>query len=131
MKRFKKELLAVGFGFLFAYAWQLFALLMCSLLGQGIFITWKSFIPSLAIQIAALPIVAWIAMGVLRVRWHKTWLRITKIGIAFMIPFLLISFGVIFWKPSLWGKGTFWAINVIISIILTFKPLLKEAHKDS
>ena len=134
MKKFKKEIIAIVSGIAFAYAWQLFALLMCYISdSNGNFITKEMFIPMSTIQLAITPMVAWVLMGLLRVTWFKKWLRITMCGLAFLIPFMLIAGVTVIIAPSLWWKTMYWVANVGISILLTFtkfKPLLHFRYSD-
>ena len=128
MKKFKKEIIAIVSGIAFAYAWQLFSLLMCYISDpNGDFITREMFIPVSTIQLAIIPMVAWVLMGLLRVTWFKKWLHITMCGLAFLIPFVLIAGVTVIIAPSLWWKTMYWVSNVGISILLTFtlfNPLL-------
>ena len=132
MKKFKKEIIAIVSGIAFAYAWQLFSLLMCYISDpNGDFITREMFIPVSTIQLAIIPMVAWVLMGLLRVTWFKKWLRITMCGLAFLIPFVLIAGVTVIIAPSLWWKTMYWVSNVGISILLTFtmfKPLLHSSY---
>lgn len=129
MKKFKKEILAILCGFVFAYAWQLFALLMCYISDSNSdFITADMFIPVISIQLAAMPIVTWALFGLLKVNWFKKWVRITMCGMSFLIPFVLISVITVIICPSLWREPIYWIGNVLISFSLTFtlfRPLLQ------
>ena len=114
---------------MFAYAWQLFALLMCYISDSNSdFITADMFIPVISIQLAAIPIVTWALVGLLKVNWFKKWVRITMCGMAFLIPFVLISVITVIICPSLWREPIYWIGNVLISFSLTFtlfRPLLQ------
>lgn len=134
IKKFKKEIIAIVFGMIFAYAWQLFALFTCYISDpNGDFITRDMFIPVITIQLAITPIVAWGLMGFFKVTWFKKWLRITMCGLAFLIPFMLIAGVTVIVAPSLLSKAIYWGGNVGISILLTFtvfKPLLQFKYSD-
>lgn len=134
MKKLKKEIIAIVSGMAFAYAWQLFALLMCYISDpNGDFITRDMFIPVSTIQFTITPMVAWVLMGLLKVRWFKKWLRITMCGLSFLIPFILIAGITVIIAPGLWWKTIYWVANVGISILLTFtmfKPLLPFRYSD-
>ena len=129
MKKIRKEIIAIISGMVLAYAWQLFALLMCYISDpNGDFITADMFIPVPSIQIAITPMVAWIVMGLLKVTWIKKWLHITICGLAFIIPFVLITGITVIVAPSLWSETMYWFVNVGISALFTFtmfRPLLK------
>lgn len=135
MKKFKKEIIAIVSGMAFSYAWQLFGILMCYILAPNSnFITREMFIPVSTIQLAATPMVAWILMGLLKVRWFKKWLRITMCGLAFLIPFMLIAGITVIVAPILWWKTLYWLANVGISALLAFtmfKPLLQYGTKSA
>lgn len=134
MKKFKKEIIAIVSGMAFAYAWQLFALLMCYVSDpNGDFITRDMFIPAGAIQLAIAPMIAWLFMGLLRVTWFQKWRLITTCGLAFMIPFVLIAVVTLIVSPGLWHKTMYWIANVVISALLTFtmfKPLVNLRYSD-
>lgn len=134
MKRFKKEIIAIVSGMALAYAWQLFALLMCYASNPcGDFITRGMFIPISSIQLVIMPMVAWVLMGLLKVTWFKKWLQITMCGLAFLIPFILISGITVIIMPCLWQEKMYWFSNVGISTLLTFtifKPLLQFKYSD-
>lgn len=134
MKKFKKEIIAIVSGIAFAYVWQLFALLMCYISNpNGDFITSDMFIPLSTIQLAIAPMVAWVSMGLLRVRWFKKWACITMCGLAFLMPFVSIAVITVFIAPNLWWKTSYWVATVGISILLTFtifKPLLQFRYSE-
>lgn len=133
-KKFKKEIIAIVFGMAVAYAWQLFAILMCYISNpNGDFITRDMFIPVITIQLTITPMVAWILMGLLRVTWFKKWLRVTMCAFAFIIPFMLIAGVTVIVAPSLWREKMYWVANIGISILLTFtmfKPLLQFRYSN-
>lgn len=127
--KYGKEITAILLGIMFAYGWQLFAVLMVWLESHTIM---KEFlIPNIGIVIAVTPIIAWGVCGFLKVSWMDKWIRINCLGLAFLIPFMLISTIVLFiGQASLWHMPIFWAINVIVSCILAvtiFRPLIKMA----
>ena len=128
MKKFKKEIIAIITGIAFAYAWQLFGLLMCYVSDpSGDFITRDMFIPAIGIQLAITPLITWIMFGLLRVSWFRRWTIITGCGLAFFIPFALIASITVFIAPSLWHEKLYWVVNGAISLLLVytlFKPLL-------
>lgn len=134
MKKIKKELLAIFYGVMFAYCWQLFALLMSYISARNDnFITADMFIPSVGIQLAIMPLIAWTLMGILKVSWFKTWFRITMCGLSFIIPFTLIASVTVFTSPSLWREPIYWAVNVLISLALAFtlfKPLIQIRYRN-
>lgn len=134
MKKFKKELFAILCGVLFAYCWQLFALFMCYISDTNDnFITADMFIPTIGIQLAFMPMIAWILMGVLRVSWFKKWFHITMCGLAFLIPFALIASVTVLTIPSLWREPIYWATNILLSLALTFtlfKPLIQIRYSN-
>ncbi len=128
--KFKKELLALVCGMVFAYLWQLFFLLVTYLSNiHGNFIQAYMFIPSITIQAAIAPLVCWVLMGLFKVTWLSKWLKITAVALAFLIPFVLIAMIVLmFINPMYWHTSKFWITNTILSIILmhtVFRPLLK------
>lgn len=129
MKKFKKEITAIVSGMVFAYVWQLFMLLMCYLSDpHGDFITGEMFIPLPSIQLAIVPMVAWVMMGFLKVSWFNTWARITMCGLAFLIPFMLITGITVIVAPDLWHQKRYWMVNIASCILLAFtlfKPLLQ------
>lgn len=134
MKKIRKEILAIVLGAVSAYVWQLMALLMCHISDpKGEAITVGSLLPISGIFIAIAPLVAWLAMGVLRVRWFRRWIRITTCGLAFVIPFVLISALTVLWKPSLWWRPAYWGGNCILSMVLmvtVFRPLITLQFSD-
>ena len=134
MKKFKKEIIAIVFGMGFAYAWQLIFLLICYISNpNGNFIQRDMFIPASTIQLNIVPMVAWVLMGLLKVTWFKKWLRITMCGLAFLIPFMLISGVTVIIAPSLWREAIYWVSNVGISALLAFtmfKPFLQFKYSN-
>lgn len=134
MGKMRKEVVAIVLGAAFAYVWQLMALLMCHISDpKGEAITVGSLLPMSGIFIAIVPLVAWLAMGVLRVRWFKGWLRITTCVLAFAIPSALISGITVVYKPSLLWRPAYWVGNCILSIVLmgtVFRPLLTFKSSD-
>lgn len=128
MKKFRKEIIAIVSGMAFAYAWQLFALLMCYISDpKGDFITKDMFIPAIGIQLTITPMITWVMFGLLKVSWVKNWRLITGRGLAFLIPFVLIASITVFIAPSLWHEKMYWIGNIALSILLSvtlFCPLL-------
>ena len=123
----KKEFQAILIGLAFAYMWQVFA---CNMgwLAEHETIPTEYLIPNFGIMLVATPMVAWFFFGVLRVKWFNQWLRITLYGLAFAIPFAIISAMVLFIdKVSLWKVPMFWVGNIVISVIalILFKPFIK------
>lgn len=134
IKKFKKEIIAVASGMVVAYGWQLFALLMGYISEPNEdFITAYMFMPEITIQIAIMPMTAWLLMGLLKVTWFNKWLCITACGLAFLIPFALISALTVFVVPALWYKAIYWVVNIAISVLLAFilfRPFLKFKCSD-
>lgn len=133
MKKFKKEILAIIGGVVFAYGWQLFAILMASLFSDSKTKA-MDFIPVPQIQLAIVPLVSWILMGLQKVRWFHKWMKITMCGLAFMIPFAIISVLVIMFFPSLCWKPVYWIASIAISVLLAltaFKPLIKFKYRGT
>ena len=120
MKNFKKELISILAGIGTAYFIQLFLIVLSlAKTPAGDFITWESFIPMIEMQVIT-PIIAWMLMGLLRVRWFNTWIKISVFVLSFTIPFAIISALTVFIYPALWQESIYWVANVIISIILAY-----------
>lgn len=121
MKKFRKEIIAIASSVAFAYACQLFILLMCYLSNpKGDFITKNLFIPMIGFQLTIIPIATWIMFGLFRVSWFKIWQLITYRVLAFLIPFMLITSITIFIAPSLCHEKMYWFGNVILSLLFAF-----------
>ena len=128
--KFKKELLALVCGIVFAYLWQLFFLLVTYLSNiNGNFIQADMFVPQIEIQIAIVPMSSWVLMGLFKVPWITKWIKITAVALSFLIPFSVIAvFVLLFIDAIYWYKPLFWIANTILSIILmhtVFRPLFK------
>ena len=124
--RFKKELLALVCGILFAYLWQLFYVLVMYLSDKE-FVQPSMFIPLITIQCCLAPMAWWIFMGLFKVTWFTKWLKITATALAFLIPFVVIAMIVFFINPTYWHNIKFWIINAIISLVVMntlFRPLV-------
>lgn len=115
---YKKELQSIWVGLAFAYGWQVWGYLMGWLIDHEAMST-EYLIPNWGIMLAIAPMVAWACFGLFKVSWIKQWVRVTLCGLAFIIPFDIISVGVIFiGKASLWRSTMFWAGNITISVII-------------
>lgn len=121
------ELKSIALGMLTAYLFQLFFLLMVWLSNRDHQFISGDFIPVLSFQLTVAPMVAWVLMGVLGVRWQRLWVSATLKGCALFVPFTMISIISVMMKPELWHDQVFWVANVALSIILAvtvFRPLL-------
>ena len=124
--KFKKELLALVCGILFAYLWQLFYLMIIYLSDKE-FVQPSMFIPVITIQLGIAPMAWWILMGLFKVNWFTKWLKITATALAFLIPFVVIAMRVFFINPTYWHNIKFWIVNAILSLLVMntlFRPLV-------
>lgn len=124
-----KELVAILIGMLTSYLFQLmFAGL---LLAEGSEVGLEALVPNLLIQAIMTPMVAWLAMGFMKVSWFKVWVRITVIWCAILIPFVVISVVTVIVCPAACDKPAYWLADIVISVVLAFtklKPMIELAE---
>ncbi len=127
------EVKAILLGIAAAYAYLGFAFL----LAQPDFEVslFEYFILKFRIMLVVATQVTWIGFGLFKVSWISTWARISLRGLAFLVPFSIISMCVLFiGKANLWHMWEFWATNVGISCAIAFtllRPLLNCASNSA
>ena len=121
LKRFWKEGASILLGIGFAYCWQLFALLFVKSR------TAQDFIPVWGIQLAIAPIMTWIAFGLFKVSWIKTYFLITGYVLAITIPMALVfSVGILGFSQHI-KTIQFWVIALLITAIFAI-PFARGIH---
>ena len=137
MKHIRKELLALMIGFLVAYAWQLFSIILCYIFEpQEGLIAKTVLIPNLKVQFLIMPIISWVLMGIFKVKWYSIWLNISLCIMALLSPFAAIISIAYALVPYWLYSRDFWlgAISIslsfmIIMVIILIYEKMKEGIK--
>ena len=134
MKHIRKELLALMIGFLVAYSWQLFSIILCyTIEPQEGLIAKTVLMPNLKVQCLIMPIISWVLMGIFRVKWYSIWLNISLCIMALLSPFaaiISIAFALV---PDWLESRDFWlgAISISLSfMIIMVMILIYEKMKE-
>ena len=123
-----KELKAILAGVAFTYIWQIAAYFMGDW-SEGAMKPVEYLIPNSGVQIATGILVTWLCFRLFGVSWIKRWEKISLFGLAFIVPFAIISAVAVFIDMVfLWKTTNFWVGNVVASVIIAvtlFRPFIK------